>query len=73
MFRESVRERMRSHLLDFNTLANASYKGLEGQELVAKLKPEFEAFLRDRAKLFHSAVSLLAQGKSVSAATLKLA
>jgi hypothetical protein len=42
------------------TLANASYKGLEGQELAAKLKPEFEEFLRARAKLFHSAIGLLA-------------
>ncbi|MEQ1949099.1 MAG: hypothetical protein ABL995_18045 [Bryobacteraceae bacterium] len=69
---ESVRERMKSHLIDFDLLAEASYKGLEGEQLVAKLKPDFETFLRARANLVHAAVSALAQGKSVNAASLQV-
>jgi hypothetical protein len=68
---ESVRERMKSHLIDFDLLAKASYKGLAGEELAAKLKPDFEAFLRARAKLVHTAVTALAQGKTITVGSLQ--
>jgi hypothetical protein len=68
---ESVRERTKSHLIDFDILAKASYKGLQGEELSAKLKPDFDAFLRARAKLVHSAITSLTEGKPVSAASLQ--
>ena len=68
---ESVRERMKSHLIDFDLLAKASYKGLGGEELAAKLKPDFEAFLRARAKLVHTAVTALAQGKTITVGSLQ--
>lgn len=68
---ESVRERMKSHLIDFDLLAKASYKGLEGEQLAAKLKPDFEAFLRARAKLVHKALTELAQGKLVTVGSLQ--
>lgn len=67
---ESVRERMKSHLIDFDLLASASYKGLEGEQLAAKLKLDFETFLRVRAKLVHTAVTELAQGKPVTVGSL---
>ena len=68
---ESVRERMKSHLIDFDLLASASYVGLEGTQLAAKLKPEFQAFLASRAKLVHRAMLLLASGKSVTVSALQ--
>ena len=69
---ESVRERMKSHLIDFDLLAKASYKGLDGEQLAAKLKPDFETFLRVRAKLVHTAVTSLAQGKPVTVGSLQV-
>jgi hypothetical protein len=68
---ESVRERMKSHLIDFDLLTKAKYKGLEGEQLAAKLKPDFETFLRARGKLVHAAVIALAQGKPVSVGSLQ--
>jgi hypothetical protein len=67
---ESVRGRMRSHLIDFDLLAKANYKGLVGEQLAAKLNPDFEAFLRARAKLVHNALIELAQGKPVTVESL---
>jgi hypothetical protein len=68
---ESVRERMKSHLIDFDLLKKASYRGLEGEQLAAKLKPDFEAFLCARARLVHAAVTALAQGKPISVGSLE--
>jgi hypothetical protein len=68
---ESVRERMKSHLIDFDLLANANYRGLVGDQLAAKVKPDFEAFLRARAKLVHNAMTELAQGKPVTVESLR--
>jgi hypothetical protein len=67
---DSVRERMKSHLIDFDLLKTASYQGLEGEQLSAKLKPDFEAFLRARAKLVHIAVEELTLGKPISVESL---
>jgi hypothetical protein len=68
---ESVRERMKSHLIDFDLLAKATYKGLEGEQLAAKLKPDFDTFLGVRAKLVHAALTSLAKGKSVTVGSLE--
>jgi len=70
---ESVRERMKSHLIDFDLLTKATYKGLEGERLAAKLKPEFERFLRTRAELIHRAATTLTEGKSVTVTSLQSA
>jgi hypothetical protein len=67
---ESVRERMKSHLIDFDLLAKATYKGLVGEQLTAKLKPDFEAFLRRRANRVHTAIMALVEGKSITAGSL---
>ena len=69
---ESVRERMRSHLIDFDLLSKATYPGLDGKLLAAKLKPDFEAFLLARAKLVHAAVTALSQGKPISVGSLEV-
>lgn len=62
---------MKSHLIDFDLLTKATYKGLEGEQLAAKLKPDFETFLRARAKLVHAAVTALAQGKPITVGSLQ--
>jgi hypothetical protein len=67
---DSVRERMKSHLIDFDLLKNANYTGLEGDQLAAKLKPDFDAFLRARARLVHCAAIMLAEGKSITVESL---
>ena len=51
-------------------LKNASYSGLYGEQLSAKLKADFEAFLRARAKLVHAAVIALAEGKAITVESL---
>ena len=68
---ESVRERMKSHLLDFDALAKATYQGLTGEQLAIKLKPDFDAFLRARANLVHLAVASLAEGKAIGIGALQ--
>ena len=55
---------MKSHLLDFDLLTKASYEGLEGEQLAAKLTPRVRGILRARAKLVHTAVTVLALGKA---------
>jgi hypothetical protein len=69
---EWVKERMKSHLIDFELLAKASYKGLDGDQLATKLKPDFETFLRSRAKLVHAAATELAQGKAINLGSLQV-
>lgn len=69
---ESVRERMKSHLIDFDLLAKVNYRGLVGDQLAAKLKPDFETFLRARAMLAHNAVTELAQGKPITVGSLQV-
>ena len=69
---ESVRERMKSHLIDFDLLAKANYRGLVGDQLAAKLKPDFETFLRARAMLAHNAMTELAQGKPITVGSLQV-
>jgi hypothetical protein len=64
---DTVRERMKSHLVDFDLLAKASYEGLTGEQLTARLAPDFQAFLNARAKLVHRALLSLAEGKQISA------
>ena len=67
---ESVRERMKSHLIDFDLLTKATYQGLEGEQLTAKLKPGFEAFLLARVNLVHAAVTALVQGKQIGVGSI---
>jgi hypothetical protein len=62
-----VRQRLRTHLLDYDTLVAAKYSDAEGQPLVgsalaAKLMPEFKAFLEDRARRVAITAVKLAQG-----------
>lgn len=62
----TVKARLATHLLDYGRLAEATYDGLVGEELAAKLKPEFEAFLAARAQLVSMAAARLANGEEPS-------
>lgn len=67
----TVRHRLRSHLLDFDALSEATYvdeggQPLVGDALVARLQPDFETFLAARAGLVAVAANHLAHGKLLS-------
>jgi hypothetical protein len=61
-----VRERLQSHLIPIKELANGGYEGLSTTEKDAKLKRDFDLFLRKRAELVIKAVILLAEGRQLS-------
>jgi len=67
---EIVTERLQSHLIPIPELANGGYEGLADEEKVAKLRIDFERFLKKRAKLVIKAVRLLADGHQLSALML---
>lgn len=63
-----VSQRLETHLLDFNLLASAHYvddlkQPLKGEDLIRKLKPEFERFLAWRARRVAVAAAKLANGE----------
>lgn len=63
----AVRQRLATHLIGYDSLARATYvdaggKPLVGDALVAKLRPDFEAFLQQRARLVAAAAQQLADG-----------
>lgn len=61
-----VGERLKSHLIDFDLLSKGHYAGLEGAAFEQKLGDDFNAFLRDRAKLIAAAMTLLADGSTLT-------
>jgi len=69
-----VRQRLQTHLLDFDALRQATYeadgKPIEGEMLEAKLRTDFSAFLEARARLVEMAASVLADGKQIALAQL---
>jgi len=67
---EIVTERLQSHLIPIPELANGGYEGLADEEKVAKLRTDFERFLKRRAELVIKAVRLLAAGRQLSALIL---
>lgn len=67
---DTVRQRLRTHLLDYDQLAQATYVGADGQPLkgaalAERLRPDFDAFLRARAELVERAAFHLAAGRTV--------
>lgn len=67
---ETVRQRLRTHLLDYNQLSLATYvaneKPMEGELLKARLTDDFSKFLDGRAQLVAIAAQFLASGKTIS-------
>jgi len=65
-----VRERLQSHLIPIEELANGGYEGLEEGQKVDKIMRDFEQFMRRRAELIIKAVNLLASGRQFSASDI---
>ena len=63
---QTVRRRMRTHLIDYNLLAGKQYGDLSQPTERERLAAEFNAFLRDRAERVHDAASALADGDTPS-------
>lgn len=63
---EIVNERLQSHLVPVEELANGGYEGLSDEKKNEKLKADFDTFLQRRAKLIMRAVKRLAEGRDLS-------
>ncbi|MBL8343964.1 MAG: DUF262 domain-containing protein [Rubrivivax sp.] len=64
---QTVRQRLRTHLLDYEALSKATYeesgKPLEGEALKVRLRADFESFLEKRAVIVAAAAEHLADGR----------
>jgi len=59
-----VRDRLESHLVPYERLANAGpYPDIKGEELRAAVKPDFDAFLSVRAELVLQLATELCDGR----------
>lgn len=65
-----VQERLQSHLIPIDELANGGYEGLSEEKKTAKLQQDFGAFLQRRAELVMAAVHKLVEGRQLSPAEL---
>jgi hypothetical protein len=68
--KEIVNERLQSHLIPIDELANGGYEGLSDERKVEKLGSDFEAFVRRRAELIMKAVNLLVKGYQLNVAKI---
>ena len=62
----AVSNRLKTHLVSYELLGKAHYQDLDGDALKSKLEVDFNQFMRDRARLVHQAVILLATGEQPS-------
>jgi hypothetical protein len=64
---DTVCQRLRTHLLDYDTLSQATYQAggrpLEGDALTTRLRADFDRFLEGRAALVAVAARHLADGR----------
>lgn len=65
--KEIVKERLQSHIIPINELANGGYGDLSDEQKKKKLTRDFEAFIRRRAELVMKAARQLANGHQLSA------
>ncbi|MCP1715468.1 hypothetical protein J2T58_001333 [Methanocalculus alkaliphilus] len=63
---EIVSERLQSHLIPIQQLANGGYEGLSDTDKNQKLAADFDAFIRKRAEYIHKAAKNLAEGRQLS-------
>lgn len=67
---ETVRQRLRTHLLDYESLSKATYEDggqpLVSEALTVRLRPDFDSFLEARAALVATAARHLASGRLLS-------
>lgn len=65
-----VQERLQSHLIPIQELANGGYADMSEEEKIEKMKKDFDLFLRKRAELIIKALKLLVDGHQLSARDL---
>ena len=65
-----VRERLQSHLIPIEELANGGYENLSKDQKAEKLKQDFDVFIRKRAELVTKAVKYLAEGRQLGTAEI---
>ena len=68
--KEVVRQRLQSHLIPVEELANGGYEGLTDEQKKDKLEKDFKAFIQKRAELVVKAVTELLNGHQLSASTI---
>ena len=61
-----VNNRLNSHLIPINELANGGYENLEEDERISKIIKDFDSFIESRAKYFLKTIELLTQGKQIT-------
>lgn len=64
---EIVAERLRSHLIPIQELANGGYEKLSDEQKDTKLRDDFQAFISRRAELVGKAAKRFAEGRQLSA------
>ncbi|MGD1906078.1 MAG: DUF262 domain-containing protein [Leptolyngbyaceae cyanobacterium] len=65
-----VKERLHSHLIPIQELANGGYEGLSEDAKTTKLQKDFDAFVQKRAELVMNAVQQLVEGHQLSPAEI---
>jgi len=63
--KETIHNRIQSHVIPVEELMNGDYENLEGENKYIKLNEDFEAFKSERAKLIHAASELLSDGQMI--------
>jgi hypothetical protein len=61
-----VRNRLKSHLISYDSLRSASYTNISGPELAERLSADFNEFLFERARLIETALIALADGETLT-------
>lgn len=67
---DHVDNRLRSHLIPVKELKNGGYESLSKEEKSYKLKTDFDAFIRKRAKYVLKAVEFLTDSKDLNASEI---
>lgn len=67
---DTVRKRLKTHLIDYDVLANAHYGVATDEAFEKRLNADFTAFLHNRARLVEAAMQQLAVGESADVTSL---
>ena len=64
--KETVEQRLKSHLIPFDEINSSSYDSLDIEEKKVKLEKDFNDFLEKRAQLIYSSALILCDGQQLS-------
>jgi hypothetical protein len=63
---DDVNTRLKSHLIPISELKNGGYDGLEGEEKIAKITEDYNAFIQKRGAYVVEAINRLVGGKDIN-------